>query len=55
MTKKKLFPALYDLQELGELDLQVFGVASSKWTQEVFKENVEAAVRARGAERRRGR
>ena len=47
LAKKKLFPALYDLQELGELDLQVFGVASSKWTQEVFKENVEAAVRAR--------
>ena len=47
LAKKKLFPALYDLQELGELDLQVYGVASSKWTQEVFKENVEAAVRAR--------
>jgi glucose-6-phosphate 1-dehydrogenase len=47
LAKKKLFPALYDLQELGELDLQVFGVASSKWTQEVFKENVESAIRAR--------
>ncbi len=47
LAKKKLFPALYDLEELGELDLQVFGVASSKWTQEVFKENVESAVRAR--------
>ncbi len=47
LAKKKLFPALYDLQELGELDLQVFGVASSKWTQAVFKENVEAAVRTR--------
>lgn len=47
LAKKKLFPALYDLQELGELDVPVFGVASSKWTQEVFKENVEAAVRAR--------
>jgi glucose-6-phosphate 1-dehydrogenase len=47
LAKKKLFPALYDLQELGELDLQVFGVASSKWTQDVFKENVESAVRAR--------
>ena len=50
LAKKKLFPALYDLQELGELDLQVFGVASSKWTQEVFRENVEAAVRARKPE-----
>jgi glucose-6-phosphate 1-dehydrogenase len=47
LAKKKLFPALYDLQELDELDLQIFGVASSKWTQEQFKSNVEAAIRAR--------
>ena len=47
LAKKKLFPALYDLADLGELDVEIFGVASSKWTQEVFKENVEGAVRAR--------
>jgi len=47
LAKKKLFPALYDLADLGELDVKIFGVASSKWTQEVFKENVEGAVRAR--------
>ncbi len=47
LAKKKLFPALYDLVDLGELDLEIFGVASSKWTQEVFKENVEGAVRTR--------
>ena len=47
LAKKKLFPALYDLEELGELDMPVIGVASSKWTQEVFRNNVEAAVRAR--------
>jgi glucose-6-phosphate 1-dehydrogenase len=47
LAKKKLFPALYDLEELNELDVQIFGVASSKWTQEVFRENVEAAIRAR--------
>ena len=47
LAKKKLFPALYDLQDLGELDVQIFGVASSKWTQDVFKENVDKAVRAR--------
>lgn len=47
LAKKKIFPALYDLQELGELDIPVFGVASSKWTQEVFKVNVEGAIRAR--------
>ena len=47
LAKKKLFPALYDLEELNELDVQIFGVASSKWTQEVFRENVETAIRAR--------
>jgi glucose-6-phosphate 1-dehydrogenase len=47
LAKKKLFPALYDLEELNELDVQIFGVASSKWTQEIFRENVEIAIRAR--------
>jgi glucose-6-phosphate 1-dehydrogenase len=47
LAKKKLFPALYDLQDLGDLDVHIVGVASSKWSQEVFKENVEGAVRAR--------
>ena len=47
LAKKKLFPALYDLEELNELDVEIFGVASSKWTQEVFRENVEKAIRAR--------
>lgn len=47
LAKKKLFPALYDLQDLDELDVHIVGVASSKWSQEVFKENVEGAVRAR--------
>lgn len=50
LAKKKLFPALYDLQDLGELDLQIFGVASSKWSQEVFKENVVNAISARKPE-----
>jgi glucose-6-phosphate 1-dehydrogenase len=47
LAKKKLLPALYDLEELGQLDMPVIGVASSKWTQEVFQENVESAIRAR--------
>ena len=34
LAKKKLFPALYDLEDLGELDIPIVGVASSKWTQE---------------------
>jgi glucose-6-phosphate 1-dehydrogenase len=47
LAKKKLFPALYDLEELNELDVKIIGVASSKWTQDVFRENVEAAIRVR--------
>ena len=47
LARKKLFPALYDLEELNELDVKIFGVASSKWTQEVFRENVETAIRTR--------
>ncbi len=47
LAKKKLFPALYDLEELGQLDMPVIGVASSKWTQEVFRNNVESSIRAR--------
>ena len=47
LAKKKLFPALYDLEELGELGVPVIGVASSKWTQDVFKTNAESAIRAR--------
>jgi glucose-6-phosphate 1-dehydrogenase len=47
LAKKKLFPALYDMEDLGQLDIPVVGVASSKWSQQVFRDNVEAAVRAR--------
>jgi glucose-6-phosphate 1-dehydrogenase len=47
LAKKKLFPALYDLEFLGELEVKIYGVASSKWTQEEFKSNVEAAIRTR--------
>ena len=47
LAKKKLFPALYDLEELNELDVQIFGVASSKWTQDVFHSNIETAIRVR--------
>lgn len=47
LAKKKLFPALYDLEELGQLGMPVIGVASSKWTQDDFRNNVESAIRAR--------
>ena len=49
LAKKKLFPALYEMQESGELELPVVAVASSKWTQAEFKLRVEAAIRDRKA------
>lgn len=47
LARKKLFPALYEMEEAGELDISVFGVASSKWTQSEFRAVAERAVRER--------
>jgi glucose-6-phosphate 1-dehydrogenase len=47
LAKKKLFPALYEMQEAGELEIPVFAVASSKWTQDEFKLRVESSIRDR--------
>lgn len=47
LAKKKLFPALYEMQEAGELKIPVFAVASSKWTQGEFKLRVESSIRDR--------
>ena len=45
LAKKKLFPALYEMQEAGELEIPVFAVASSQWSQEEFKNQVEKSIR----------
>ncbi|HEX7405010.1 MAG TPA: glucose-6-phosphate dehydrogenase [Candidatus Nanopelagicaceae bacterium] len=47
LARKKLFPALYEMEEAGELEIPVFGVASSKWTQSEFCANAERSVRER--------
>lgn len=47
LAKKKLFPALYEMEEAGELEIPVFCVASSKWTQEEFRKRVESSIRER--------
>lgn len=47
LAKKKLFPALYEMEEAGELEIDVYGVASSKWTQTQFRSNAESAIRER--------
>lgn len=47
LAKKKLFPALYEMEEAGELEIPVFCVASSKWTQDEFRKRVESSIRER--------
>ena len=47
LSKKKLFPALYDLEEIGELTVPVVGVASSKWDDAQFRTHAEDSIRAR--------
>lgn len=47
LAKKKLFPALYEMEATGELEIPVFAVASSKWTQEEFKMRAASSIRER--------
>ena len=45
LARKKLYPALYQMQERNELGMPVIGVASSRWTQEQFRANADDAIR----------
>ena len=47
LAKKKLFPALYEMEEANELEIPVIAVASSRWTQVEFRANAENAIRER--------
>jgi glucose-6-phosphate 1-dehydrogenase len=47
LAKKKLFPALYEMEEANELEIPVIAVASSRWTQVEFRANAEKAIRDR--------
>lgn len=47
LARKKLFPALYEMEEANELEIPVIAVASSKWTQAEFRANAEQAIRDR--------
>jgi glucose-6-phosphate 1-dehydrogenase len=48
LARKKLFPAVYEMQRNGALDnLPVVGVASSDWTDDDLRERAAAAVRER--------
>lgn len=47
LSKKKLFPALYDLELLGQLTIPVVGVASTNWDNEQFCKHAEEAIRSK--------
>lgn len=44
LARKKLFPALYELDAAGSLDLPVIGVARSTWDDTELRANVNEAV-----------
>lgn len=44
LAKRKLFPALYHLEDEGLLDVPVIGVARSDWTDESFRERAREAI-----------
>lgn len=44
LAKRKLFPALYHLEQDGALDIPVIGVARSDWTDEGFRQHAREAI-----------
>jgi len=46
LAKKKLFPALYNMARKGALEVEVVGVASTKWDHDQFVNNAFTAIRA---------
>jgi glucose-6-phosphate 1-dehydrogenase len=46
LAKRKLFPALYHMEDRGELKVPVIGVARSDWTDEIFRKEATAAIEA---------
>ena len=47
LAKKKLFPALYNMELTGGLNADVVGVASTRWDHKQFVDNAFEAIRAR--------
>lgn len=45
LAKKKLFPALYNMLGKGKLNVDVVGVASTKWNHQQFIDNAFTAIR----------
>ena len=47
LAKKKLFPALYNMAAHGELDVDVVGVASTKWNHAEFISNALSSIKVK--------
>jgi glucose-6-phosphate 1-dehydrogenase len=50
LASRKLFPALYQLERAGRLDLPVIGVARRRWTVDTFRAQARDAVERSGTE-----
>mgnify|MGYP000591348088 CR=1 FL=1 len=46
LSKRKLFPALYRMQEHGSLNVPVIGVARSDWSDEAFRQHAHDSILA---------
>ena len=44
LSKRKLFPALYELEHSGRLTIPVIGVARSEWTDDGFREHAHDSI-----------
>lgn len=47
LARKKIYPAIYRLQQRGLLDMPVVGVASSEWSHDEFRAAARTAIEAR--------
>ena len=46
LSKKKLFPSLYNMERRGRLKVPVIGVARSSWSDEGFRQHAHDAILA---------
>ena len=53
LAQRKLFPALYHMEERGELTVPIVGVARSDWTDDDFRKEATAAIEATVAQGRK--
>src|SRR6188474_1897683 len=44
LAKKKIFPAVYQIEKAGRLGVPVVGVSSSEWTDEQLRERARESI-----------